>query len=351
MMKLARGKKQAKEKPEPVFMQIEPSRAGSDAGPRKPMPQKDTAPEPDSEPEMPKRGGKAPKPKRKESMEPAPVPEPDFQEAEPRERPAGSGPIESHVAELRERVDEIEAILEKMSERLKESGPGAQESGESGGRISDMEDVMKVMKDRILSMGSRISELEQKSQAQEPQAPESGDVGGRLDTFDSRIAGVTDKLTRLSEDMQKLTSYFMDGMKHVESRIMEMESEKASQPQKEENKLTPSSFRSRIKREFGRQDDYPPRSPEQEPETQAPRPPPAPLPDRGNVFTRLREGTVVRRPMPSRDPERHDLEVLMEHIRESARKRESREKIRRDLLNAGFDPNLIAKAFMMLRAG
>jgi SOS response regulatory protein OraA/RecX len=69
------------------------------------------------------------------------------------------------------------------------------------------------------------------------------------------------------------------------------------------------------------------------------------------MFTKLREGTVERRPLRQMDPDTQDIEIITEHIWESIRRRESREKITRDLMNTGFEKEIIDKAFMQARVG
>jgi len=47
----------------------------------------------------------------------------------------------------------------------------------------------------------------------------------------------------------------------------------------------------------------------------------------------------------------HDLEIIVEQIGESMHRGDTREKIERDLLTAGFDAELIGRAFMQARVG
>jgi len=328
--------------------------------------------------------------------------------------------IEKDVSEIKERTDEIETVLEKMSGKFKEYKVESDKSSSMDSKkmksatqeISGLKDGMKDIRERIASLNTELTKLGDfkafvQAKAQEPQKEAAPDViknvSDRLDTTDSRIAGITERIVRLSEDIQKLTSYFMEGIKHVESRVRVMESEKDAQNRisipESEPKFTPTTYRSHLKKEAERESDMdmeldeedyekperrfiprgsrvamplpPPTAPSaqypglgREEDMPAPipafprktvpnappslGPPPAPAPERGNMFTKLRESTVIRRPIPQEDP---DLDIILEHIRESTQKQESREKITRDLLNAGFDQDIINKAFLRYRAG
>ncbi|MCX6814875.1 MAG: hypothetical protein NTY20_04480 [Candidatus Aenigmarchaeota archaeon] len=311
---------------------------------------------------------------------------------------------DKEISELKERMDEMESLLAKFSDRFREYKPGKPMAPDTKemktviDKISGMEGEMKTMKEKILSMNNQIAGLgESKPQPQGADfSPDlAKNISDRLDTFDSRITGITDKLMKLGEDMQKLTSYFMEGIKHIEARINVMEKEKEAQSRlsapESGSEFVPTTYRSHLKREpeeevDTEEDDYerprrflapagpkvampqpPPKPPSVQPAMPGPsfgrdysqspvtgptfgrnEPPPAPVPDRGNMFTKLRESTVIRRPIPQEDP---DMDILMEHISESRQKQESREKIQRDLLNAGFEQDLINKAFMRFRVG
>jgi predicted nucleic acid-binding Zn-ribbon protein len=324
--------------------------------------------------------------------------------------------IERDVSELKERTDEIESILEKISDKLRESNEEYEKAAASEAKkvksinedISGLKAGMKDMRERAASLNTELTKLGDfkafvQDKAKEPQREAVPDaiknMTDRFDSFDSRIARMTDKVMKLGRDMEKLTDYFMEGIKHMESRIMAMEKDRElSMTKLPENEFIPTTYRSHLKHETPETSISPvPEMPEAEaPDTEAetyddsdldedyemprrryipigpavpmPLPPPAPLPPPGqpdsgkkqalspppapmperNMFTRLREGTIVRRPIQQIDP---DMDVVLEHIRESIQKRESREKITRDLLNAGFDQDLISKAFMQARIG
>ncbi|MCJ7816295.1 MAG: hypothetical protein MUP55_00410, partial [Candidatus Aenigmarchaeota archaeon] len=301
--------------------------------------------------------------------------------------------IEKDVSEVKERTDEIETILEKMSDKFREYKEESEKSAASESKkmrsvaedISGLKGGVKELRERMFSLNTELTKLGDfkafvQAKAQEPQKEAAPDIiknmSDRLDTTDSRIAGVNDRIVRMSDDLQKLTSYFMEGIKHVESRIRVMESEKDAQNRisfqesgpEPEPKFTPSTYRSHLKREsdmdpeldeedyekperrfiprgsriamplpppaapgpapdFGRganerekasrdafQRQSPPvtnRFPAELPFNQIPSPytnlppvsspPPAPAPERGNMFTKLRESTVIRRPIPQED--------------------------------------------------
>jgi predicted nucleic acid-binding Zn-ribbon protein len=335
--------------------------------------------------------------------------------------------IEKDVSELKERTDEIEAVLEKMSDKFREYKAESEKSGLSESKrmrsvseeISGLKAGVKELRERMLSLNTELTKLGDfkafvQAKAKEPQKEAAPDaiknITDRFDTFDSRITGVNDRIVRMSEDLQKLTSYFMEGIKHLESRIKALETEKeveglTSRIPEPEPKFTATTYRSHLKREpepeeemdldeedyekperrfiprgsrvamplpppavpmsapdFGRgsegrteerrRQQAPPAEPpfnQPSPYANLPpvsSPPPAPAPERGNMFTKLRESTVIRRPIPQEDP---DMDILLEHIRESIQKQESREKITRDLLNTGFDQDIINKAFLRYR--
>jgi len=361
---------------------------------------------------------------------------------------------EKDVSEMKERVDEIEAVLEKMSDKFREYKEESEKSSSSEAKrmrsfneeISGLKAGVKELREKMTSINTDLTKLSDfkafvQAKAQEPQKEAAPDViknmSDRLDIFDSRIAATTERVVKISEDIQKLTSYFMEGIKHLESRLRGLESEKkvesfAVSIPEPEPKFTPTTYRSHLKQEpeedmdldeeenlegrrpgrlqsgserlerrfiprgasvamplpppaapgtapdFGRgmerekEDAFHPQSPPvmnrrpaELPFNKIPSPytgpPPAPIPkrkvaeppsvlnpERGNMFTKLRESTVIRRPLPQEDP---DMDIILEHIRESLQKQESREKITRDLLNAGFEQDLISRAFMRHRVG
>jgi prefoldin subunit 5 len=352
------------------------------------------------------------------------------------------------VSELKERTDEMESILEKLSDKLREAKEESEKtiSSESKKVKSIREDMavlqsgVKELRGTLASLNTELTKLGDfkafvQDKAKEPQKEAAPDaiknMTDRFDSLDSRMANMSDKLMKLGGDMQKLTDYFMDGMKHMESRIMNIEREKDAEkrfsaPAPEPRTFVPTTYRSHLKHPVGQapqaqqpqgttiialqqnqaqparrpeayeapeedddmdldmDDDYDmPRRPISGPGVAMPQPPdsgkkvsvdtfrqataplppgsargkasgkqmpPAPIPDRasGSMFTRLRESTVVRRPIEQIDP---DMDIIMEHIRDSTRLHESREKITRDLMNAGFDQSLISQAFMRYRVG
>jgi predicted nucleic acid-binding Zn-ribbon protein len=303
------------------------------------------------------------------------------------------------IAELKASIEEMEDILEKITQKMKSAPapvpsappvpPELRDVRPLMDRVSRMESAIKDMRERLASMDEDIAKAAgQNSQARpEPQIQQEppADITPlkeRLDSLDMRITGINDKLMQLSGDAQKLSDYFMEGMKHLEEKLQatrkmvsaenRMLSSADSMPV---TLFRPTTYRSHLRQPVPEPapdndipDDYetiprqalpmpmpPPRPAQvaQIPEESLPAPfpgnlPPPPSPDRGSMFTKLREGTVKRRPM---DPDMQDIEIITEHIWESMRRRESREKITRDLINTGFEKELIDKAFMQARVG
>jgi len=337
--------------------------------------------------------------------------------------------LDKDVSELRERADEMESIVEKISDKLRESKEESEKTISSETKkvksiredISILQSGVKELRGTLASLNTELTKLgdfkafvqDRAKETDKEAAPDAiKNVTDRFDSLDSRMANMADKLMKVGRDMEKLTDYFMDGIKHMESRIMTMENEKSAESRfsvqaAETQVFAPTTYRSHLKHpelkatqtaqpmqrsetyelpedeDMDIDDDYdiprrpfylsgpgvampqpPPTPPAGIPAAVAVKPsgygqkvssdtfqekiPSAPAPDRGNMFTRLRESTVVRRPIEQIDP---DMDVIMEHIRESIQLHQSREKITRDLMNAGFDQSLINQAFMRYRVG
>jgi chromosome segregation ATPase len=311
--------------------------------------------------------------------------------------------------ELRGRIEEIEDILEKVTERLKSASPGkipqppvdaremrtimerimkleaAMKAGTASqapippelkdarqltDRLERIETTIKDMRERLAAVDDDIAKFAEK-QPQPPQEPDQNALrpaNERLDSLDSRIAGISDKLMQVSGDCQKLSDYLMEGMKHMEEKIRGMENLVKAEDKmisslgsKQVEVFRPTTYRSHLRQPHP---DYysPPSQAQRQPRPSPIQPapfqalppgilPPPPAPPRGNVFTKLRDGTVIRRPYARPEPDSDDVEIIMEHILESMRRRESRDKITRDLMNAGYDLEIIDKAFMQARVG
>ena len=262
---------------------------------------------------------------------------------------------------LKSRIDDIEDVLEKLSSRLKEAKASAASKEEPKemkaiiGRISGIEDSIKSMNDQLHSLDSGLSGLEQKPEKEDPDAAKA--LRLRLDTVDSRITGMSDKLLKLTEDTQKLSSYFLEGMNRLETRLKFME--RAS----EAEKPAPAMPRPRVYLQPSERTapTWPPAPPASAritvPDTASPRMPMPPTPPSAQnppstIFTKLREGTVARMPAPEplSPGEQEDIAILKDHIMEGLRRRESRGKITQDLINAGYDEQIISRAFSYARA-
>jgi hypothetical protein len=311
--------------------------------------------------------------------------------AEMKARPEPKPPGTKEAADLAARIDEMEAALERISERKDPKAPRAAEPREMKaflGRISGLEDRVGQLTEKTAALDN-ISKLKGLKEQLSPEAAAPGNA-------DSRIAAMGGKVAQVGNDVQRLSEYFLDGMKHMESRIRSLEARLTERegrwllsPEKEgvtkegswmiegRRQQTPSSHLPASSRQprpqaggwetkprFRTSYDFPSAPPGgeiQEPamappprreaaDVQLPAalPPPEP-PATSTIFTRLRESTVIRRPPPQADDE--DLDIIMEHIRESLRRSESRDKITRDLTNAGYDDETISRAFMQVRAG
>jgi hypothetical protein len=241
---------------------------------------------------------------------------------------------------LKEKIEKMEKSVENISQHLMDrQAPDAR---------------------RIKIIATKLDEFEERISKIEAPAPVPGDAGGmkpladRLDSLDSRITGMNDKIVQLSGDAQKLSSYFMDGIRHLEERIRGLErSRMLPEPSPRPIRAAPMPMMEAPKpvREPPAARPRPLPEPEQEPgPAPMPKLPAAPVREvPSTLFTKLREGTIEKRPMLRVSPESDDMDILKEHIAESMNRGEDRQKIARDLFNAGYEQEAIEKAFMHAR--
>ncbi len=323
-----------------------------------------------------------------------------------------SGDFEKSAAGVNVKLDKLERVLEIFAERMgtikKEladmkirqatSRPGKDSAGLEE-RMAEMEAKLSERKGEKPGAGTReikavierIAGLEKSLEtmrtfrAAATSLPEaSKGVTERMDSVDARITGISDKLMQLSGDAQKLTEYFMQGMRYTESRMRVIEHDMGMQNTMDmmpRPRPKPATYSPRpkspepigIARDLDedvdlmllpragqpRQELQPAPAPRPYPDPSAqlalPLPPLPPVrggePPESTIFTKLRESTVVRKPLPRMDPDTHDVEIIVEQIGESMHRGDTREKIERDLLTAGFDAELIGRAFMQARVG
>jgi len=292
----------------------------------------------------------------------------------------GKQPRTPEIADLRSRISEMEGVLEQMSGRLKEFSAAKGEPREMKAvvdKVSSLERAINGIRERVRQMGDDMAKPREAAET----GAGSKATGTLLEAMDSRISGVNDKILKLAEDAQKLSEYFLDGMRRMESRVRAIEMEEKAEktfpaittpaiararaypepieePEDEsEREDVPAPYFSRPSRQGLKPAPFAPTAKQAAipkppiPSSRLPPPPLAPPKPPSNMFTRLRENTVVRIPKPEPLPpdEQEDLQVLTEHIMEGLRRRETREKIARDLLNAGFDEKLVSRAFMQVR--
>jgi hypothetical protein len=277
--------------------------------------------------------------------------------------------FDSQSAALTKKVDDLMSVVDMFTDKVNtlqknfievKTGQSPRQDTESarlGQRVTDIEELLENMaakpktSDEMKIAMDKISRLEKGMRAMAPgDAKPDASLAQKVDYLETSMKGIHDKLTQLSGDMDKLLDYFMQSMKRMERPMPQPRPVPVSIP-----------------------------APRPQPQVQLP---PPPEPDRENtIFTKLRDSTVQRRPYPEprydsqaqrmpsaprlpaygppEEPEMgqvpegsmesEDMEILQEHITESMRRREPREKIMRDLVNAGYEEDQIARAFTAAR--
>ncbi|MEM7815674.1 MAG: hypothetical protein QXN71_00975 [Candidatus Aenigmatarchaeota archaeon] len=274
--------------------------------------------------------------------------------------------LEKQNSDFGKRFDEIEGVLEQMYDKI-EGLKAAPEKDK--GEIKAIVEKISQLDDKVKSLG------------QQKDKPDTEGIRQIASGFEQRVKELNDVITQLTDRVQKLSNYYMDGIKHLDMRLNSLErrvyEERGKEILRESQK---PAFREKKVEPFQTKHEKPKPTPEEEMEKLLPPPkreiPPAPRPgpryvapepetfsppkpsyEKGNIFTKLRESTVQRKPYPTyplpppAPNEFDDIEIIKEHILESLRRNESREKITRDLLNAGYEEEMIAKAFMNVMVG
>jgi chromosome segregation ATPase len=311
--------------------------------------------------------------------------------------------LKAMMQEMEEAVDKLTDMADAPASGIKGS---SMEADAMLTRMNVLEDTFKGMNEKVRAIDTDVSDIKklieeaskddtgENAQTQiipptspsESVAPDLKSAAERLDSMDSRITGISDKLVQVSADVQKISDYIMEGIKYIESRIAAIEKEMDSRqkvPSRPQPRYIPSTYSSHLQMkhelpeggEIGPEPvqpkpprQYNPTAYKPQPvmlQLQSPKPsviiidpnapPSPPMPSRGpqvsTIFTKLREGTVVKRPYPNVkiSGDMHDIDVLKEHIMEGARRQETREKMTQDLLNAGFDQDMIDRAFLEAR--
>ncbi len=245
------------------------------------------------------------------------------------------------------RLEKAESENEKLSTRL----AGIESHLESlYGRHKSSDKEGKGLAERIMLLEKALKSFENRQ-------PIPDNLSQRVALLESSSSGIHDKLTQLSGDMQKLLDYFLQSTRRLDSRLRPIEArpptivkiEPAIQPAPQ-SMMQPSS------------------QPAPKAALLLP-PPPRPVrvrepiePAESTIFTKLRESTVTKRPYPlppeplETEPdlppirmEDEDMDILVETIMDSMKKHETRAKITRDLMNAGYEEEQINRAFMATR--